>query len=157
MAIDVQTVLNTFDSSLFLPELTAKNKRAALSEMVKLVSESGIVRDPNLLSEMLHSRESLGSTGIGNGIAVPHGRSLAIPKLVAAFARHPKGVKWEAIDGKPVHFIFLVMAPPVEQSSRYLPFLGRIVESVSSEARRKKLLKITNFEEFQEYMRDALA
>jgi mannitol/fructose-specific phosphotransferase system IIA component (Ntr-type) len=106
---------------------------------------------------MLRSRESLGSTGIGHGVAVPHGRSLAVPRLVAGFARHASGVAWGAVDGKPVKLIFLILAPPLEQPTRYLPFLGRIVEAVSDADRRKRLSKVTTYEEFRGALRDALA
>ena len=157
MAIDVRTVLEAFEPSLFLPKLKANDRDSVLEELVGHVRDSGIVRDSDLLIEMLRSRERLGSTGIGNGVAVPHGRSLAVPRLVAVFARHPKGVKWDAVDGKPVRLVFMILAPPLEKDSRYLPFLGRIVESINDQPRRKKLTNASTYEEFQESIRDALA
>lgn len=157
MAIDVQTVLEAFDPSLFLPKLTGKTIDAVLREMIVPVCSQGLVREADLLFEMLRSREQLGSTGIGNGIAVPHGRSLAIPRLTAVFGRHPRGVNWHAVDSKPVKIVFLILAPPLEQHSRYLPFLGRIVESVSDAKRRAVLARVSTYEKFQENLRDALA
>lgn len=157
MAIDVDTVLEAFQPTLFIPKLKAKKKDAVLQELVKKVCDSGIVRDADPLLEMLRSRERLGSTGIGRGVAVPHGRSLAVPRLVAVLGLHAKGIDWDAVDGEPVRLVFLILAPPLEQSSRYLPFLGRIVETVSDEARREQLAGITTYEELQEIIRDALA
>jgi mannitol/fructose-specific phosphotransferase system IIA component (Ntr-type) len=157
LAVDVQVVLETFDPALFLPALTAPDKDSVLKELVAHVRARGLVRDAEPLLGMLRSRESLGSTGIGHGIAVPHGRSLSVPRLVAGFARHPEGVTWSAVDGKPVHIIFLILAPPVEQPTRYLPFLGRIVEAVSDADRRKRLAKVNTYEEFRAALRDALA
>lgn len=157
MAVDVQVVLETFDPALFLPSLTAPDKDSVLQALVDHVQQQGLVRDAEPLLEMLRSRESLGSTGIGHGIAVPHGRSLAVPRLVAGFARHPAGVAWDAVDGKPVHLIFLILAPPLEQPTRYLPFLGRIVEAVSDSERRKRLSRAATYEEFRRALRDALA
>lgn len=157
MAIDVDTVLEAFHPKLFLPKLKAKKKDTVLQEMVTTVCASGIVRDADPLLEMLRSRERLGSTAIGRGIAVPHGRSLAVPRLVAALGLHGRGVEWDALDGVPVRVVFLILAPPLEQSSRYLPFLGRIVETVSDEERREQLRRISTYEEFQEILRDALA
>jgi mannitol/fructose-specific phosphotransferase system IIA component (Ntr-type) len=157
LPVDAQVVLETFDPALFHPSLTAPDKDSVLQELVAHVQQQGLVRDAVPLLEMLRSRESLGSTGIGHGIAVPHGRSLAVPRLVAGFARHPAGVPWAAVDGKPVHLIFLILAPPVEQPTRYLPFLGRIVEAVSDADRRKRLSKVATYEEFRRALRDALA
>lgn len=157
MAVDAQIVLDAFEPSLFLPHCTAANKDSVLAELIGQVRACGLVREPELLLEMLKSREQLGSTGIGHGIAVPHGRSLAVQRLVAGFIRHAKGVEWNAIDGQPVHLIFLVLAPPIEQPTRYLPFLGRIVEAVSDAERRARLAKVSTYEEFKEVLRDALA
>lgn len=157
MAVDVQTVLGTFVPSLFLPSLISRDKDGVLRELVGHVRASGLVREDAPLLEMLKSRERLGSTGIGHGIAVPHGRSLAVQHLVAGFAKHEKGVEWDSVDGEKVHLIFLILAPPVEMPNRYLPFLGRVVEAVSDPERRSKLVEVTSFPQFQDFLRHALA
>ena len=157
MAADVQTVLGTFAPSLFVPTLVSKNKDGILKELVSHVSAAGLVRDADPLLEMLRNRERLGSTGIGHGIAVPHGRSLAVQHLVAGFAKHKRGVEWDALDGEPVHLIFFIIAPPIEQPNRYLPFLGRVVETVNDPERRARLLQVETFLQFQEFLRDALS
>lgn len=72
----------------------------------------------------------LGSTGFGNGIAIPHCRTLAVNRLRLAFGRHRAGLPWQAIDQQPVHAIFLIVAPPAEMSNQYLPLLGRIAQFV---------------------------
>jgi len=157
LAVDAHTVLEAFDPALFLPNLSSSDKDGVLSELVTCVAGCGLVRDANPLLEMLKSRERLGSTGIGHGIAVPHGRSLAVQRLVAGFARHPSGVPWGAVDGEPVRMVFLILAPPLEQPNLYLPFLGRVVESVHEPERRTRLSRVRTFEEFREALRDALA
>jgi len=157
LAVDVQTVLGTFQPSLFLPSLISKNKDGVLRELVGHVRSSGLVREDAPVLEMLKSRERLGSTGIGHGIAVPHGRSLSVQRLVAGFAKHDKGVEWDSPDGEKVHLIFLILAPPIEQPNRYLPFLGRVVEAVSDPERRSRLVGVTSFPQFQEFLRDALS
>jgi PTS system nitrogen regulatory IIA component len=157
LAVDAQVVLETFDPALFLPHLAADDKDGVLQELVTHVQARGLVRDAAPLLEMLRSRERLGSTGIGHGFAVPHGRSLSVPRLVAGFARHAAGVPWDAVDGKPVHLVFLILAPPLEQPNRYLPFLGRIVEAVNDSDHRKRLGKVASYEEFRGALRDALA
>jgi mannitol/fructose-specific phosphotransferase system IIA component (Ntr-type) len=77
---------------------------------------------------MLKRRENLGSTGIGRGIAIPHCRSLVVNRLRVAFGRKRDGVDFKAIDDKPVHFFFLIVAPPLEVSNQYLPVLGKIAQ-----------------------------
>jgi mannitol/fructose-specific phosphotransferase system IIA component (Ntr-type) len=77
---------------------------------------------------MLKRRENLGSTGIGRGIAIPHCRSDVVSHLRVAFGRKPAGVDFKAIDNKPVHDFFLIVAPPMEVSNQYLPVLGKIAQ-----------------------------
>jgi mannitol/fructose-specific phosphotransferase system IIA component (Ntr-type) len=76
--------------------------------------------------QLLERREALGSTGIGRGIAVPHGRTSAVARLRVAFGRHVSGLDFGAIDNAPVHHFFVLVAPPVETANEYLPVLGRI-------------------------------
>jgi mannitol/fructose-specific phosphotransferase system IIA component (Ntr-type) len=80
------------------------------------------------LFKMLKRRETLGSTGIGQGIAIPHCRSLVVTKLRVAFGRKLEGVDFKAIDDKPVHYFFLIVAPPLEVSNQYLPVLGKLAQ-----------------------------
>lgn len=80
------------------------------------------------LARTLRRRENLGSTGIGKGIAIPHCRSLVVNRLHLAYGRHPRGVDFDSIDGKPVSHFFLIVAPPLEVSGQYLPTLGRIAQ-----------------------------
>src|SRR5437870_6225938 len=75
---------------------------------------------------MLKRRETLGSTGIGQNIAIPHCRALAVNRLRVAFGRKLDGTDFNAIDGKPVHYFFLIVAPPLEGSNQYLLVLGKI-------------------------------
>lgn len=80
------------------------------------------------LVKMLKRRETLGSTGIGQNIAIPHCRVLAVDRLRVAFGRKLPGIDFNAIDGKPVSYFFLIVAPPLEVSNQYLPVLGKIAQ-----------------------------
>lgn len=117
--------------------------------MVERLFENGRIKDRALVLEMLTRRESLGSTGIGRGIAIPHGRSLAAPELSIVFARSRKGIGFDALDKKPVHLFFLIVAPPHDRSNIYLPVLGKIVEKVKEARIRSKLMKVEEFEELK--------
>lgn len=138
-------LLAYFQESLFVPSLNAATRDATLNELVRCFVDAKIFRNRNIVAEMLRRREMLGSTGIGHGIAIPHGRSTAVPEVMIAFGRSDKGITWEAIDGKPVHLIFLVLAPPQERNNRYLPILGGLVEFLSDSRHREKLRRIKSY------------
>lgn len=144
-----QELITLFSEELFIADLKARDRDGALQEMVDHAAKAGVIRDRDVILGMLKNRESLGSTGLGLGVAFPHGRSLAIPSLMALFARSPKGVDYGAIDGKPVHLFFMFIAPPVEKENRYLPALGQVVEMIRDEATRQRLLEIKSFAEFR--------
>lgn len=106
--------------------LESSSKDDLLKELVALLE-----LDPKseaILFKTLKRRENLGSTGIGKGIAIPHCRSLVVNRLRLAYGRKPEGVDFNAIDGQPVHNLFLIVAPPLEVSNQYLPVLGKIAQ-----------------------------
>jgi len=107
-------------------DLAAETKDEVLKELVSLLGLDE--KSEGILFKMLKRRENLGSTGIGRGIAIPHCRSLVVNRLRVAFGRIPKGIDFDAIDGEPVHYFFLIVAPPLEVSNQYLPVLGKIAQ-----------------------------
>ena len=118
-------------SEFFNPEAIALSLRAGskdemLAEMVGLLKTDE--RSAGTLLRILQRRENLGSTGVGRGIAIPHGRSLVVSRLRLAFGYKPGGIEFQAIDSRPVCGFFLIVAPPLEISNQYLPVLGRIAQ-----------------------------
>lgn len=115
-----------FDDAVIQLHLSGETPSRVRTELV------GLLRLPEpatrKIEDLLDRREALGSTGIGRGIAIPHCRTLAVPRLLLAFGRHVAGVDYAAIDGRPVHHFFLIVAPPMEVSNQYLPLLGRIAQ-----------------------------
>lgn len=107
-------------------DLGVQTKPEALSALVGLLKVPPDTGDT--LRKLLERREQLGSTGVGRGIAIPHCRTVVMPQLRLAFGRVPAGVPYDAIDGQPVHNLFLIVAPPVEVSNLYLPVLGRLAQ-----------------------------
>jgi mannitol/fructose-specific phosphotransferase system IIA component (Ntr-type) len=107
-------------------ELQGTSKDEVLKELIGLLGLDE--KAEGMLFKMLKRRENLGSTGIGRGIAIPHCRSLVVNRLRVAFGRKRDGVDFKAIDDKPVHFLFLIVAPPLEVSNQYLPVLGKIAQ-----------------------------
>ncbi len=137
-----------FDKDLFIPDMEAKTKSAAIEELVDTLSKAGKIKDKSLILEMLERREALGSTGIGHGVAIPHGRSLAADQIMVVFGRSLKGVPFEAMDDKPVQLFFLILAPPQDRFNQYLPFLGKVVELIKEQSVRGRLMEAGSFDEF---------
>src|SRR4030081_1903662 len=88
---------------LVFPDLAASDKAGALGELSPGLAKASPGLSPGKLTETLLEREKLGSTGIGEGVAIPHGKLPGIPGLIAAFARSQAGVDFAAIDGKPTY------------------------------------------------------
>jgi mannitol/fructose-specific phosphotransferase system IIA component (Ntr-type) len=132
--------------SLFIPELKSKRKGSVLEELVNHLAEQKITKFPDAVLEVLRQREALGSTGLGKGIAIPHGRSTMVSERAVLFARSHKGIDFEAMDGDPVHLCFLIVAPPVEKDPVYLQLLADIVKVVRLARVRQRLLDAPDFD-----------
>lgn len=126
--------------------LRGGSKDEILAEMVSLLRTEE--RSAGTLLRILQRRENLGSTGIGRGIAIPHGRSLVVSRLRLAFGHKPEGIDFQAIDGKPVFSLFLIMAPPLEISNQYLPVLGKIAQFAKEPDVPDRLAGIKSADEF---------
>ena len=111
-------------------------------------------KSEGMLFKMLKRRENLGSTGIGRGIAIPHCRSLVVNRLRVAFGRKPAGVDFKAIDERPVHFFFLIVAPPLEVSNQYLPVLGKIAQFSKESDVPQRLLSLKEPAEFMRLLEE---
>jgi nitrogen PTS system EIIA component len=127
-------------------DLQATDKDSALDELVRLLGVDP--RAGETLLRVLQRRESLGSTGMGRGIAIPHCRSLVANRLRLAYGHSRKGVEFHAIDGKPVHHLFLIVAPPLEISNQYLPVLGRIAQFAKEPDVPDRLGRLTQADDF---------
>jgi PTS system nitrogen regulatory IIA component len=127
-------------------DLKARNKDEVLAELVGLLGLDP--RGTETLLRVLQRRESLGSTGVGHGLAIPHSRSLIAKRLRLAYGRHLTGLEFQAIDGKPVHHFFLIVAPPLEISNQYLPVLGRIAQFAKDNDVPARLASLTSPEDF---------
>lgn len=131
-------------------ELAGTTKDDILKELIGLLRLPE--KDEATLFKMLKRRENLGSTGMGRGIAIPHCRSMVVSKLRVAFGRKKAGVDFKALDDKPVHFFFLIVAPPLEVSNQYLPVLGKIAQFSKEGDVPEKLMSITDPKQFMELL-----
>lgn len=123
--------------------LKATTKARVLEELVKQLRLSAPAS--KALFQTLTSREDLGSTGVGKGIAIPHCRSLVVSKLVVVVGRSKHGIRFKSMDGKPAFLFFLIVAPPVGDPSDYLIALGTVaqVSRMLAEDKRTKKAKDT--------------
>jgi PTS system nitrogen regulatory IIA component len=135
-----------FSEDAIALELKSTTKDTALKELVGLLKLDE--KSDGLLYKMLKRRETLGSTGIGQNIAIPHCRSLVVSRLRVAFARKLEGIDFGAIDGKPVNYFFLIVAPPLEVSNQYLPVLGKIAQFAKEADVPERLAKLKTPAEF---------
>ena len=119
-------------------DLQAKDKPGALVELTDalIACEPSLNRDDVIA--VLQERERLGSTGIGDGVAIPHGKLAGIPELMLAFGRSPSGVDFESMDGQPAYLFFLLIAPE-ESVGIHLKTLARISKLLKDVSVRKKL------------------
>jgi PTS system nitrogen regulatory IIA component len=121
-----------------LAELKARSKREVLSELAGLLAREGRRGDADSMLHVLLERERLGSTGIGDGIAIPHGKIAGLDEMVVAFGRSLQGVDFEAMDGKPVHLFFLLLAPE-NSAGQHLKALAKISRMLRDAEFRKNL------------------
>ena len=108
-------------------DLEAATKADVINEMVGSLVEAGAIekRDKAKVVEILMAREALGSTAIGQGIAIPHGKSEATTKLIAALGISKKGVNFDSLDGEPAYIFFLLVAP-IDSAGPHLKALARV-------------------------------
>jgi PTS system nitrogen regulatory IIA component len=125
--------------SAILVGLKADTKKAVLEEMVSVLVEQGVISDKQKMLEVLLARESLGSTGIGQGIAIPHGKAGCSKELTAACGISKIGVDFDALDDDKVFVIFLLVAPE-DQASAHLKALARVSALLKDKYFRKALI-----------------
>ncbi|MEK6534437.1 MAG: PTS sugar transporter subunit IIA [Thermodesulfobacteriota bacterium] len=123
-----------------LEQLKAANKRDALAELAGVFAQGRINVDSEAMLHVLLERERLGSTGIGDGIAIPHGKLPGLEEMVVSFGRSREGIAFEAMDGKPVHLFFLLMAPE-NSAGQHLKALAKISRMLKDANFRKNLLE----------------
>lgn len=125
-----------------LPDLKAKDKKGVLEELVDTLVTQEPSLDKNALVKVLLERERLGSTGIGDGVAIPHGKFPGITQPSISFGRSRKGLDFDSMDGEPAHLFFLLVAPE-NSASVHLKALARIAKILKNSAFRKELMEVS--------------
>lgn len=128
-------------------DLKATSKDEAINELIQILYDDGKIIDKEKFREAVLKREEEFSTGIGMGIAIPHGKSNAVKEASIAFGRSNKGVDYESMDDKSAHLFFLI-AVPEESSDVHLRALSEISRKLMHTETRENLFKVESFEEF---------
>ena len=123
-----------------LPELKADTKRGVIEEIAAAMVSAGQFTNRAAVVQALLAREEKMSTGMQNGIAIPHGKTDAVEQLVAAVAIHRTGVDFAAMDGKPSH-IFIITLSPENRAGPHIQFLSEISQILNDSEKRDRILQ----------------
>jgi PTS system nitrogen regulatory IIA component len=123
-----------------VPDLQGANKPAVLRELASCLAAQHREIRVEEMSAVLMERERLGSTAIGDGIAIPHGKIKGVGKILGVFGRHSKGVDFESLDGNSTHLFFMLVAPE-DSTSLHLKALARVSRLLKDGVFRDRLLK----------------
>jgi len=131
--------------------LEGKDKQSVITELVDLLDTNGLLSDKNVVLDTVLAREQTRSTGIGSGIAIPHGKCKAVKELVMAIGVADKPIDFGSVDDKPVTTIFLLVSP-ADQTGPHIQALARISRLMLDEQFRQKLEKVTSADEVYELL-----
>ena len=123
--------------------MRAVDKESALRELVDVLAKAEGIKNREELVKVLINRESLGSTGIGQGVGIPHAKTNSVKKLVAALGISALGIDFDALDGEPVHIFFLLVAPE-DSAGPHLKGLARISRLLKDKYFRESLKQLTD-------------
>jgi len=132
--------------SILIP-MTATDKESVMEAMAESLAAAGHVVDKNAYMEALIAREKTGSTGIGFGVAIPHGKSAGVATAGLAFAKLAQPVDWNSLDGAPVQAAFMIAVPEAAAGNDHLKILIAISRKLIDDEFRSSLFRVKNAEE----------
>jgi fructose-specific phosphotransferase system IIA component len=141
--VDISLLINQDAITL---ELEAKDKSSAIDELAGLLEKSGKLRSKSEYVEAVHARESMVSTAVGFGIAIPHARSSSVINASVAFGKST-GFQWDDTENEPIRLVFLLAVPEKNTSTEYMAMLASLARMLVHEDFRQSLLKATTKEE----------
>ncbi len=142
----MSTIRELLQEKLIIEEIGATDKKGVLREFARLLKAANSIDDEEGLVRVLLEREALGSTGIGDGVAIPHGKLPLHPDMTVAFGRSVKGVEYDAMDGRPVSLFFLLITPE-DRPGDHLKALARISRILKNPQLRERLRNAINRQE----------
>ena len=136
-------IVDFLNEKAITANIKATNKEGIIRELVDILVKAEGIKNKEELVKILLNRETLGSTGIGQGIGIPHGKTNAVKKLVAAFGICHQGVNFDALDGEPVYIFFLLVAPE-DSAGPHLKALARISRLLKDKFFRESLKSLSD-------------
>lgn len=146
-------ILNMIKASYMNLDLKARSKSEVIAELAKKLDDAGVVEDLELLVDDIKIRESLASTGIGFGIAIPHAKSKFIKEPAIAFGKSIKGIDYDSLDGEDAHLFFLICMPETG-GNIHLKALAKLSRNLIHENFRKALEDAKTTKEVLEILKD---
>lgn len=139
-------IVDILKKEYIICNLMSKDKPEVLREISKVFLYNHEHIDPEAIFNVLIARENLGSTGIGEGIAIPHGKMPGLTEPVISFGRSRQGIAFDSMDGMPAHLFFAIVAPE-NSTGIHLKLLAKLSRMLKDEAFREKLLKAESVQE----------
>ncbi|ADL70006.1 putative PTS IIA-like protein nitrogen-regulatory protein PtsN [Thermoanaerobacterium thermosaccharolyticum DSM 571] len=134
------------DKDMMIFDLKSKDKLSVLKELIKPLAAKGAIDDEDKFLDVVLKREEEYSTGIGMGVAIPHGKSSLVKKASLVFGKSKEGIDYNSMDGKPAHLFFLIAAPE-NSDNLHLKILAKLSRSLMHEEVREELNKAETYED----------
>ena len=134
--------------------LREKKKENIIEELIDLLTEATLLQDKAKALQNVLKREEMISAGIGEGVAIPHAKYNQIVEPLLAFGRSEEGIKFESLDGKKVHLVFLLLSPQ-DDPAKYVKLLGKIARLLDKEKLRKALQKAETQQDIIDTIKEA--
>jgi fructose-specific phosphotransferase system IIA component len=147
------TIAESLKNGRVLISLSGGNKAEILRRMIEVLAQQSVISDPEKVLKDFLDREAKGSTGIGNGIAIPHVRSDQVSGLEYVFANSDQGIDFESLDGEPVHILFLMIAPAGSHGI-HIKALARVSRILNDETLRLRLRRAADPEDVLQLIAD---
>ena len=142
----MHNITDILKKEFVIEELKSRTRREVLTELSEIFLRGNIKADYDTMVEVLLEREKLGSTGIGGGIAIPHGKLAGLENLIVSFGKSKDGIDFDSMDGKPVHIFFLLMAPE-NSAGQHLKALAKISRMLKDNSFKTDLMKAASVED----------
>lgn len=138
---------NLINEEVISLSLEANTREEAIEQMAKIMDDAGFITNVSQYVEAVKEREEKGSTGVGFGIAIPHGKSNGVKKPVLGFAKLAYPIEWQSLDGNPVNMFFMIGVPEEQAGNEHLKILSSISRKLIHEDFRNQLINSQNSNE----------
>lgn len=132
--------------------LKGESKAEILREMINLLDQQGVLKDRQQYEKAVFAREEEGTTGIGFGIAIPHGKSEGVKTSAVAFGKKAAGVDWDSLDGEPAKLVFLIAVPAEHAGDEHLKILQMLSRKLIDDQFRAALEAASTVEEVMQLL-----